>query len=79
MGVIRAPILNSRTGDPVSVFHCYACRERYWWTWRDHNDGVSPSLYWGCLFTDDTFPDHIRQYGEIRDGKHVQRTSDEVH
>lgn len=70
MGVIRAPILNSRTGDPESVFHCYACRQRAWCGVRD--DGVSP-LPWRYVFTDETFLDHIRRYGEIRDGKHVPR------
>lgn len=67
MGIIHAPILNPRTGSPEKVFRCFAC---YRSTWGDRDDVKSNTR---LDFTDKTFQDHIREYGEVEDGRHKGR------
>ena len=60
LGIIRAPLLNPRTGSPECVFHCIACRPHHY---------LRP-LHWRRVFTRESFEDHIRECGEIIHGQH---------
>lgn len=60
MAVVRAPFLDSRTRLPVWGFHCLAC--------KNHHYGRL--LHWRRKFTRESFEDHVRECGEIFDGKH---------
>lgn len=61
MGIIRAPFLNFRTASPEWGFHCVACKSHHY----------CRPLHWRREYTLVTFKDHIRECGEIKEGKHI--------
>ena len=60
MGIIRAPVLGARMGSPQWGFHCIACKPHHY----------GRPLHWRRKFTKESYRDHIRECGEIIDGKH---------
>ncbi|CRL28954.1 Cyclin-like F-box [Penicillium camemberti] len=60
MGIIRAPVLDTRTAIPQWGFHCTACKPHHY----------GRPLHWRRKFTKDSYRNHIRECGEIIDGKH---------
>lgn len=60
-GIIRAPFFNSQTGFPDWGFHCMACKAHHY----------CRPLHWRGKYTVQSFQDHIRECGEIIEGKHI--------
>lgn len=69
MGIVRAGVLNARTGAPEWGLHCSACR--YHWF---NSQRCIGTFNWCRKFTRESFEDHIRECGEIIDGKHSRFT-----
>lgn len=61
MGIIRAPFFNSPTASPEWGFHCIACKSHHY----------RRPIDWRRKYTINGFQDHVRECGEIREGKHV--------
>lgn len=61
MGIIRAPLFNSQTGFPDWGFHCVACKAHHY----------CRPLHWRRKYTVHSFQDHVRECGEIIEGKHI--------
>lgn len=60
MAVVRAPWLSSTAVTPVSGFHCMGCR----------GESRARPLHFRRKFTEETFQEHLRQCGSIRNAKH---------
>ena len=60
MASIRVPLINDCTATPQWGFHCIACKSHHY----------GRPLHWRRMFTKESFRDHIRERGEIIDGKH---------
>jgi hypothetical protein len=65
MAIVRAPFLDLHTASPEWGFHCAACRPCHY----------NRPLHWRRKFTGKSFNDHIKECGEIADGKHVQQSA----
>ncbi|KAH2761567.1 hypothetical protein KXW10_000389 [Aspergillus fumigatus] len=63
VAIVRAPFLDVRTGSSEWGSHCVACRPYHY----------NRPLHWRRKFTDKSFEDHIKECGEIIDGKHVRQ------
>lgn len=61
MGIIRAPFFNSQTGYPDWGFHCVACKAHHY----------RRPLHWRRRYTVHSFQNHVKECGEIREGKHI--------
>lgn len=61
MGIIRAPFFSAQTIAPDWGLHCFACKPSHY----------GRPLHWRRKFTVDSFRDHIRECGEITEGKHI--------
>jgi hypothetical protein len=62
VAIVRAPFLDLRTGSSEWGFHCVACKTHH------HNR----PLHWRRKFMEESFKHHIRECGEIIEGKHKQ-------
>lgn len=65
MGIIRAPFFNPQTGFSDWGFHCMACKPHHY----------CRPLHWRRKYTVQSFQDHIRECGEIKEGKHIPPVS----
>lgn len=65
MGIVRAPFFKSQTGLPDWGFHCVACKDHHY----------CRPLHWRRMYTVNGFQDHVRECGEIKEGKHIPLVS----
>lgn len=65
MGIIRAPFFSIQTAFADWGFHCVACKAHHY----------CRPLHWRRKYTMDSFQGHIRQCGEIIEGKHIPLVS----
>lgn len=65
MGIVRAPFFSAQTAFPDWGFHCVACKA--------HQYGRP--LHWRRKYTEHNFQDHVRECGEIIEGKHIPAVS----
>ncbi|KKZ60616.1 hypothetical protein EMCG_04717 [[Emmonsia] crescens] len=62
MGVARVPVLvDVKEGVVEWGVHCVACKE-----WK-----MEERRHWRQLFTREEFEEHLREFGEIKEGRHV--------
>ncbi|KAE8357014.1 hypothetical protein BDV28DRAFT_126080 [Aspergillus coremiiformis] len=62
MGIIRAPFFTEKMASPEWGLHCIACKPHHY----------CRPIHWRRKYTIDGFRDHIRECGEIMEGKHAQ-------
>lgn len=62
MGIVCAPFFGAHTAFPDWGFHCLACKAHHY----------GRPLHWRRKYTMNSFQDHIRECGEIVDGKHIR-------
>lgn len=65
VAIARAPFLDLRTRSPEWGFHCVACKIHHY----------NRPLHWRRKFTEETFKSHLRECGEIIDGKHATKVT----
>lgn len=65
MGIIRAPFFSAQAIFPEWGLHCVACKAHHY----------CRPLHWRRKYTMDSFQDHIRECGEIIEGKHIPPVS----
>lgn len=65
MGIIRAPFLSVQTVFPDWGFYCAACKAHHY----------CRPLHWRRKYTMKSFQDHVRECGDIIEGKHIPLVS----
>ena len=68
MGIVRAPFFNGPTASPEWGLHCIACKSHHY----------RRPIHWRRKYTIKGFQDHVRECGEIREGKHVPSKNEEA-
>lgn len=67
MGIVRAPVLKSLARAPEWGLNCVTCR------FHRADYGFPYSIFhWRRKFTRESFEDHIRECGEIINGRHTK-------
>jgi hypothetical protein len=63
MGIVRAPLIDTRLGTVEWGVHCIACKSHHY----------DKPLHWRRMFTTDSFKDHVSECGEVINGHHSRQ------
>ena len=71
MAIVSVPYFDPQMRSAERGFYCIGCRDEN--AWDDENEGFG--LDWRRKFTTETFVDHMKQWGTIKNGFHLQSSS----